>query len=120
MDRSYEAYLRKKERDAQRMKARRAERAELGLCLCGAEREPGKSRCRPCLDAANAHERRKKAAEPKVGRPRLEVARDAKPIYLRLSASERKVCEQAARLEGKPLARWARDALLLRAAAHGE
>jgi len=53
------------------------------------------------------------------GRPRVDNATTTH-ITLKVSEADREACERAARVEGKTLSRWARDALLLRAAAHGE
>jgi len=84
-----------------------------------------KYEARVAAQLERAKERAKAKFEGRLGgRPAEDPAnprgRDVPPITTRVSASEREACESAARAEGKTLSAWARDALLLRAAAHGE
>lgn len=53
-----------------------------------------------------------------AGRPPRGDA--ATPLYIRLTVEEREAYEAAARAERLSLTDWARKALSLRAAAHGE
>jgi hypothetical protein len=54
----------------------------------------------------------RKAADPANKRTAM--------LPVRLSGRELESCREAARVEGKSASEWARDTLLLRAAAHGE
>ena len=56
-------------------------------------------------------------ARPGAGRPARGEA--ATPLQIRVTVDERKALEMAAQREGKSLSEWARNALLLRAAANG-
>jgi hypothetical protein len=49
-------------RQAKSIQRIRAQRKSAGLCLCGAAPEPGKSRCRKCLDKIAADMRRYRAS----------------------------------------------------------
>lgn len=61
------------------------------------------------------------AASPprRRGRPSAGEEGRSAQVTAKLTPSERRSCEDAARAEGKTLSEWARDALLLRAAALG-
>lgn len=62
--------------------------------------------------------KRQRSAGQDQGRPALPNGRRAL-ISTRLSEDERESCELAAQREGKSLSEWARNTLLLRAAAGG-
>lgn len=63
--------------------------------------------------------RRNRSPGQDEGRPALENGR-RNLASTKLSDAERDACVGAAQREGKTLSQWIRDALLLRAAAHGE
>jgi len=59
-------------------------------------------------------QRKKKA--PKRGRPALPEGESKSVFALRLNVAEKAAIEAAAERQSKPLAQWAREALLLAAA----